>query len=221
MLRVATFRLLQAINAMPPTSSDDYFGLTRFLQVGGLPESGVRSPLHIINMVDSNSIAFDPSPSKLTPVDFAQGLVAAYFCDRGGLKSRVPGLPISAQMPLHVGQKIRYEAGTSLAEMLELNPISSGGEFMPPWLHGDLKFPAHNKPRDLLELILWPWRRLRVFASGITICPGAPIDKTVLDPWSQGKARLKDRHEDADGDVTYLVLNQALPLACWRKSPAC
>ena len=143
--------------------------------------------------------------------------MTAYFCDRGGLKARVPGLPISAQTPAHVGRNVRLKRGTTIAELLENNPVESSGEYSPPWVSGALEMPKHDKPRDQLELLMWPWRRLQLFPIGITIAPGAPIDKSVVDPWAIDKSKIADalNPPDEQFEVTGFVLNQALPIACW------
>lgn len=217
MTRIAIIRLLQALTVFDG-GDVNYFDLGVFLQVGGLPESSAREPQAIIDMSDGNSVAFTPMPLPSIESELmALALVTAYFCDRGGLKARVPGLPISAQMPAHVGRNIRMKRGNTIEDLLRKNPIQSNSEYLPPWRSGILEYPRHDTPRDNAELIMWPWRRLQVFSQGITIAPGAPINKTIADPWSDGKSKLSDLSEQPDDEfeVTRLVLNQALPIACW------
>jgi hypothetical protein len=195
----------------------DWFDLATAFQVGGLPESSARSAQDIIDMTDGNGVAWSPLPAALTTeADLAMALVTAAFCDRGGLKARVEGLPISAQTPLHVGQRVGLKRGGSIGELLENNPVKYESDYQPPWVTG-MVYPEHKTPRDELELLLWPWRRLQIFGSGITIAPGAPIDKSVVDPWCIEKASLKHLNNPAEDDreVTALVMNQAMPVACW------
>lgn len=218
MTRLAIIRLLQSLTVFGGGYDVDYFNLGVFLQVGGLSESSARSPQAIIDMSDGNSVAFTPMPlPSFGPEVMAQALVTAYFCDRGGLKARITGLPISAQMPAHVGRNVRLKRGSTIGELLRNNPIASNSDYQPPWRSGALEYPKHDTPRDDVELLMWPWRRVQVFCGGITIAPGAPINKAIVDPWSDGKSKLSDLSvpPDDEFEVTRLVLNQALAIACW------
>lgn len=220
--RMAILRLLMAIHVWEGADRAvmdccDWFDLSTAFQVDGLPESSARSAHEIIDMSDGNGVAWAPLPEKPTAdADLAMALVTTAFCDRGGLKARVPGLPISAQMPLHVGRRVRLVRGSSIGALVENNPVRYDSDYQPPWVTG-MVFPDHTTPRDELELLLWPWRRLQVIGGGITIAPGAPIDKAVVDPWCIDKASLKHLREPADEvhEVTALVMNQAMPIACW------
>lgn len=216
MTRLAIIRLLQALRVCP-SKTFEYFDLDVFLQIGGLPPGG-RSPQDIIDMVDGNSVAFSPKDDR--PVSdsvMAQAVLSAYSCDRAGLKARMPGLPIAGQMPAHVGRDVKLKRGASVAELLDNNPIEAKGEYQPPWITGFLEMPKHDVPRDQLELIMWPWRRVQILDQKIAIAPGAPVQKSVTDPSAGGKSKLFDRSAAADPDfeVTHLVLNKALPIACW------
>lgn len=223
MTRIGIIKLLQAMGTSSQIDSD-YFDLGRFLQVGGLPVASTRHPQHIIDMVDGNSVALSPKTDQV-PSDsvMAQALITAYFCDRGGLKARVPGLPISAQTPLHVGRNIRLRRGATVEELLKNNPIESKGEYKTPWQtppgkHSQVSIPRHDVPRDALEMTMWPWRRVQIIEGGIAIAPGAPMSKAVADPNALAKSKLPDLSlpPDDDFEVTRLVLNQALAIACWR-----
>jgi hypothetical protein len=220
MSRLAIIRLCMALRAyssrygaIDPT----WFDLASALQVSGLSEGSTRQPLDIINMSDGNGVAWSPIPQKdTTDADRALALVTAYFCDRGGLKARMPGLPISAQCPLHVGMRVSLERGDSIGRILDNNPVNYDSAYQPPWVTG-MSYPDHKVPQDDMELLLWPWRRIQMFDSGLTIVAGAPIDKTVIDPWVIDKASLKHMTEPSceTHEITALVLNQASPLACW------
>lgn len=217
--RLAIVRLLMAIDAWGGELSDyaEWFDLATAFQVDGLPAASARSARDIINMTDGNGVAWSPLPEKATTdADLAQALVTAYFCDRGGLKARVEGLPISAQLPPHMGRLVRMKRGSSIVELIDNNPVKHDSDYQPPWVTGMI-YPEHKTPRDELELLLWPWRRLQIHGDGITIAPGAQIDKAVADPWVVEKASLKHLNIAADDDyeVTALVLNQAMPVACW------
>ena len=222
--RMAILRLLMAIHSWEGREDGnsvmdccDWFDLSNAFQVDGLPQSSARSAHEIIDMSDGNGVAWSPLPERVvTEADLAMALVTAAFCDRGGLKARVAGLPISAQMPLHVGRRVRLVRGSSIGALVENNPVRYDSDYQPPWVTG-MVFPSHTEPRDELELLLWPWRRLQIFGDGITIAPGASIDKAVVDPWCIDKASLKHLREAADEvhEITALVMNQAMPVACW------
>ena len=222
--RLAIVRLMMAIDVWEHAASEndigdyqEWFDLATAFQTPGLPVDSARHPEDIINMADANSVAWSPFPKKpVTPELLAQALVTAYFCDRGGLKARVPGLPISAQSPLHMGMRVGLKRGETIRELLDNNPVKYDGKYQPPWVTG-LTMPKHSVPQDELELLLWPWRRIQVFETGITIAPGAPIDKSTVDPWVIDKAGLKhlDVEPNPETEITALVLNQAMPVACW------
>jgi hypothetical protein len=218
--RMAIVRLLMAVNAWVLAGGEmnpDWWDLATAFQMGGLPEASARSPIEIIDMTDGNGVAWSPLPAPaVTERDTAIALITAYSCDRGGFKARVEGLPISGQVPLHLGQRFQLVAGANITEVLANNPVKHDSDYQPPWVAGMI-YPEHKIPRDELELLLWPWRRLQITPSGIVIAPGAPIEKTTVDPWSIGKASLKHLQEPAvDGFETIaLVLNQAMPVACW------
>jgi hypothetical protein len=220
--RISILRLLFSINAWIEQGGSldlykEWFDLKTAFQVGGLPKSSARLASEIISMNDGNGVAWSPKPlQKSTYSDIAIALVVSYLSDRGGLKARVPGLPISGQVPLHMGRRIKTKRGNTIAEIVSNNPVGYEGNYQPPWVTG-LIYPGYSKPSCELELLLWPWRRLQVFGDRITIAPGAPIDKTTVDPWVIDKASLKHLAEPIDPDyqVTHLVLNQAMPVASW------
>jgi hypothetical protein len=143
-------------------------------------------------------------------------LITAYMCDLGGFKARVPGLPISAKVPLHVGKRVQLAAGATIGELIENNPVRHDSDYVAPWV-GGIDF-AQTECRDELELLLWPWRRLQIYGDKIVIAPGASMGKPFVDPWVLDKAKLSQLDEPApEGfEITALVLNQALPVACWR-----
>jgi hypothetical protein len=220
MSRLAIVRLLVAIEAWERQGNQlsdysDWFDLSRAFQVTGLPADSAKSPSAIVLMEDGNGIALRPLPhAPVTDAELALGLVTAYFCDRGGLKTRVPGLPISAQTPHCVGRRIKLRRGDNFAALIEANRIEYSGESIAIWADGQ---PTSDTPIDHLELLLWPWRRLQIHGDGITIAPGLPMAKDVPDPWAIDKAALRHQSEprDAEFEITALVMNQATPVACW------
>lgn len=216
-VRLAIVRLLVALRSWGGDlmAHREWFNLDTAFQVDGLPEASARNAIDILNMSDGNGVALSPLPmTKVKPEELAMALVVSYFCDRGGLKARVIGLPISAQMPLHVGRRVAMERGVNLREILEKNAIESS-DYLPPWVIG-MSYPEYDKPNSTLELFLWPWRRLQIHGDGITIAPGSPMSKEVIDPWVIDKASLKHmREQPQEKQITALVLNQASPIASW------
>lgn len=196
-----------------------------FLQVAGLPTEG-RSPWAILSLQDNNNAALSPvnDPRPCSDADLARALVTAFFCDRGGLKAQVKGLPISGSKPTHMGQLIAWRWGANLQDFLDLNAIPTS-EWVPWW-----KRPVqYDEPWDgsTLHYLMWPWRRLQVNQATVTVAAGSSFaDKTVTDPWAVGRAGLKHVYGRVDlatlaGEpgadwawaVQGLVLNQATPVA--------
>lgn len=226
MTRLAIVRLMASIDAWEARDEgnnlEDYagwFDLNTAFQVEGLPAESARTPREIINMIDGNNPALSPEPIKRwNDAELAQALVTAYFCDRGGLKARLPGLPISAQTPLHIGKRVKLNRGNSIRDVLDKNKITYNSDYEPPWVTG-MVYPEHDTPRDDLELFLWPWRRLQIHDQGITIAAGSGINKDAVDPWVIDKASLKhlDESPNEEYEVIALALHQAKPLACWAR----
>ena len=244
--RHAVLRLLLAIGAsmdnqpqpgeMLLRATDDRPG---FLQTTGLPTEG-RTPWAILSLQDANNAALSPlSDSRpCTDPDLARALVTAFFCDRGGLKAQVKGLPISGAKPLHMGQLIAWKQGKNLEDFLNLNAIE-GSDWVPWW-----KRPVdYDEPWDgsTLHYLMWPWRRLQVNQGSVTIAAGVGFKGNVphmrgggsgesggsgsalSDPWAVGRAGLKHVYgkvklsdlvtEPGDWSVSGLMLNQATPVA--------
>ncbi len=226
MTRLAVLRLLMAMKAWRDRGGDDFqeqsFSLSTFLQTALPAECKGLRPELIIQMSDKNGVAWSPTPRKPSPPEiFAQAVVTAYFCDRGGLKARVPGLSISGQTPFHVGTQVRMVSGETVLERLDNNPVDwEPDDYQPPWV-GGVKFPEGSKPRHDLELLLWPWRRVCITDNGVVVAPGAVMSTEVKDPWVLGKALVRHyRDKPEEGfEITNLALQQASPLACWISRP--
>lgn len=215
--RLAILRLLLAVTAVGDVSGnwDIYDG---FLHVTGLPESSARSARAILDMQDGRGVALSPDtdPDDTSHATTAKALLSAFMCDRGGLKARVPGLPISGVKPMCMGQLIAFRHGSTLADFLELNAIEPS-DWVPWW----------QRPVDYEEAwggsmahyLLWPWRRVQVTRPGqIVVAAGQKFSGLTDDPWSLGRASLRHLNGiecDYAADVTAIVLNQALPVAAW------
>lgn len=222
MTRLAILRLLLAMNSSQWQGGK--FGLMgedAFLQVEGLPLDSARTPENILAMQDGGGPALGPvnKAAAITEPDLARALVTAYFCDRGGLKARGPGLPISAAKPLHVGQLVAFKAANNLGEFLALNAVPASD--WAPWWYRPIDY-GEAFAGDLVQYLLWPWRRVRVTEQGVVIAAGTKFTGLDNDPWVIGRAALRHLNglgKDApeyDADVTALVLSQATPVACWR-----
>jgi hypothetical protein len=199
-------------------------GWPGFLQVTGLPEASTRSPQAIMDLMDGSGPALVPRnflDRRVSEADLIKALVTAYFCDRPGLKAQVKGLPISGPKPSHMGQLVAWKWGDTLADFLELNavPVSS----WVPWWKRPIDYgetlDADNP--DLVQYLLWPWRRLQAFNGGIVVAAG--VKCTLTDPWAIGRASLRHLSKGlgefelaGPARVSGMILNQASPLA-WKE----
>lgn len=221
--RLAILRLLIAVESWHGICLEEGFNLygsPGFLQVEGMPESAARSPRSIISIEDGNGPALNPLPRSevIDDAAIARALVTAFFCDRGGLKSRLPGVPISGQRPLLMGQLIAHHKGSDLADLVNRNVVE-WGEFKPWWCRPvtfDEPFTG-----SMGQYLLWPWRRLQAFSGrGVAIAAGQKLTGMDTDPWAWGRASLKHlngiENPAYDADLTGLVLVQASAIACWR-----
>lgn len=217
MTRLAILRLLLAMQAAGDLEGN-WDIRDGFLQVDGLPASSARLAIDVLTMQDGNGVALSPTndPTPTDDATLAKALITAFMCDRGGLKARAKGLPISAATPLHVGQLIAFRRGETLADFLELNAIPPS-TWVPWW-----KRPVnYDDPwdGDMVHYLLWPWRRVQVIGAGrLVVAAGVKFSGLESDPWSLGRAGL--RHlggidANYDADITAIVLSQASPVAAW------
>ena len=192
-----------------------------FLQVTGLPESSTRSPQAIMTLMDGSGPALVPRNFLATRVnegDLIKALITAYFCDRPGLKAQVKGLPISGAKPSHMGQLVAWKWGDNLADFLELNGVPTSS-WVPWWKRPiDYGEVLDSDNPDLVQYLMWPWRRLQAFNGGIVVAVG--VKCTLADPWAIGRASLRHLRglDDAirpagPARVAGLALNQASPVA--------
>jgi hypothetical protein len=223
--RMAVLRLLLAVVSSPYSVYEmPLFGDRAFLQSPGLPHAP-RSPRAILQMEDDANAALSPNtdPQPCTAADLAQALVTAYFCDRPGLKTRMPGVSISGSRPLCMGMVTAMPCGDTLGDLLKLNRVQGGR--WEPWWHRSINYyePFTGDP---VQQLLWPWRRLSVSPEGITIVAGEPLTGAT-DPWVIGRASIKtvldlgDMAPSARCDITAVALSQASPIAIrqWTHSP--
>jgi hypothetical protein len=220
--RMAVLRLLVAAYSSPPEDDDGFwlYGEPGFLQCLGLPHS--PRPAHdILNMVDSANAALSPStdPQPCDDATIAVALVTAFFCDRPGLKTRGPGLPVSGSRPLCMGQIVAMPwHGDTLHDLLDMNAVVSDWV---PWWERPVVYDEPDTG-DLLQAILWPWRRLAASPQGIVVAGGRSAPQQE-DLWATGRASLRHLNglgDDAPAfpaDITVTILSQATPLACWNQ----
>jgi hypothetical protein len=156
-----------------------------------------------------------------TEGDLIKALITAYFCDRPGLKAQVKGLPVSGAKPSHMGQLVAWKWGDTLADFLELNGVATSSWV--PWWKRPINYgeTLDTDNPDLVQYLLWPWRRLQAFPGGIVVAAG--VKCTVADPWAIGRASLRHLSKglaefELTGPVRVsgMILNQASPLA-WKE----
>lgn len=223
--RMAVIRLLLAVKSSPYSVYEmPLFGGRAFLQCPGLPDAP-RTPRAILEMEDDANAALSPrtDPQATSPAAIAQALVTAYFCDRPGLKTRMPGVSISGSRPLCMGMVTAMPCGDTLGDLLSMNR-QQGGDWV-PWWHRSIDYwePFTGDP---VQYLLWTWRRLQASPHGITIVAGEPL-VGATDPWVIGRASVKtvfnlgDMAPAAQCDITAVALSQASPVAIrqWIHSP--
>jgi hypothetical protein len=230
--RQAILRLLLAMASVTmknqPLPGDmplwNNWGQPGFLQVTGLPEASTRSPQAIMNLMDGSGPALVPRnflDRRVSEADLIKALITAYFCDRPGLKAQVKGLPVSGAKPSHMGQLVAWKWGDTLADFLELNGVATSSWV--PWWKRPIDYgetlDADNP--DLVQYLMWPWRRLQAFPGGIVVAAG--VKCTAADPWAIARASLRHLSKGlaefeltGPARVSGMVLNQASPLA-WKE----
>lgn len=232
LIRLAVMRLLIASATIRDRSGLRMPLYDGFLQAN-VPVKAPRLAYDLVNLIDSGNMALVQG-DRMDDSDAmtAQGLVIAYFCDRPGLKTQLPDISISGACPLHMGKVCGFVRGASLPETIRLNKLRTDDEW-------DLCVSfERSAPSSELELLTWPWRRVRVAAPGlICVYAGLGADKTegaIADPWV---IRYATPHRKAISNAELeplenyfglqrpyqlesyaIALNQASPIDAWAET---
>lgn len=216
----------------------DLFDVERpFYQVAGLPEAAATTIAKLGHeyAAGNNPALFDHSlddrPTPLAPAASARLLVALQSFAVGGLITRLPGDPPSAESSHLFKAAVQVVTGANLFETLVLNLVALNRETLN--LHPQRNIPAweaepprseRRAPAGLIDLLTWQPRRLLLFPSD-----GGMVSRVAIMAGSSMPADLAiDAMEPMVAYVQRDVKNQYpwFPVgfrpeeALWRQGPA-
>ena len=218
---------------------DLFDGARPFYQTPGLPESVSTTVAKLGHefAAGNNAALFDHSldadPEALLAADAARLLVAVQAFSIGGLVTRLPGDPPSAESAHLVKSAVHLVIGASLFETLLLNltAIESGTgplnlipeENRPAW-ELDPPVAAARTPAGLLDLLTWQSRRVLLFpnadgsVSRVTIMAGLSFPGgTAVEVMEPMAAFVK---RDVKNQYPWAPLGFRPEEALWRQSAA-
>lgn len=149
-----------------------------FYQVAGLPEdvSTTIAKLGHEFAAGNNPALFDHSlddrPPALSPAQAARLLVGLQCFAVGGLITRLPGDPPSAESSHLFKAAVQVVTGANLFETLMLNLVAVNSEALnlraerniPAW-EAEAPIAGPRTPAGLIDLLTWQPRRIRLFPS--------------------------------------------------------
>jgi CRISPR system Cascade subunit CasA len=167
-----------------------------FYQFAGIqaPDPGKYSTAKLLFHDEGSAVLFEHllqlSPPELDAARAIRLLIAFHSFDVSGLKSRLPGVPNSAQISPLLKAAVSLARGKNLFQTLMLNLYWDDRDFfknhyshdgkppqdLPTWENDEIFSEASREPIGYLELLTWQSRRIKLFPSSAE----KPVTQVVI-----------------------------------------